>query len=82
MSVTDRCDKENRAFCAEWTSAGYIDQVAIGFGAVSLVTILFGVSTHSRRRRIWRAVAWLVFFQGVLLLVSFERWELNLVPML
>lgn len=64
LGVKDKCDSENQAFCAEWTSAGYIDQIAIGFGAVSLITILFGVSTHSRRRRIWRAVAWLTFFQG------------------
>ncbi|KAF9452390.1 hypothetical protein P691DRAFT_804913 [Macrolepiota fuliginosa MF-IS2] len=71
MSVTDGCDKENRAFCAAWTSAGYIDQVAIGFGAVSLLAILFGVSTHSRRRRIWGAVAWLVLFQALCQLTAF-----------
>ncbi|KXN90605.1 hypothetical protein AN958_03845 [Leucoagaricus sp. SymC.cos] len=71
LAVKDRCDEENRTFCAEWTSAGYIDQVAIGFGAVSLLTILFGVSTHSRRRRIWKAVAWLVFFQALCQLTAF-----------
>lgn len=62
--VKDDCDGKNRAFCAEWTSAGYVDQVAIGFGAVSLLAILFGVTTGSRRRRIWGVVSWLVFFQG------------------
>ena len=63
-SVTDHCEKENTAFCAAWTSAGYLDQLSVGFGALSLMAILFGVSTHSRRRRIWRAVAGLVMLQG------------------
>ncbi|KAL9711893.1 hypothetical protein Ac2012v2_004966 [Leucoagaricus gongylophorus] len=72
LGVKDKCDSENQAFCAEWTSAGYIDQIAIGFGAVSLITILFGVSTHSRRRRIWRAVAWLTFFQALCQLTAFS----------
>ena len=63
-SVTDKCEKENKSFCSAWISAGYIDELAIGFASVSLVAILFGVTTHSRRRRIWRAVFWLVLFQG------------------
>lgn len=63
-SVTDRCEKENKAFCAAWTSAGYLDQISMGFAGVSLLAILFGISTHSRRRRIWRAVAGLVMLQG------------------
>lgn len=71
VQVTDRCEKENRAFCAAWTSAGYLDQIAIGFASISLVAILFGVSTHSRRRRIWRAVAVLVFLQAVCQIASF-----------
>jgi len=66
LGVKDDCDSENQAFCAEWTSAGYIDQIAIGFGTISLIAILFGVSTHSRRRRIWKAIAWLTFFHGAL----------------
>lgn len=68
LGVKDECDSGNQAFCAEWTSAGYIDQIAIGFGAISLIAILFGVSTHSRRRRIWKAIAWLTFFHGALVL--------------
>jgi len=68
---TDRCEKENKAFCAAWTSAGYLDQIAIGFAAVSLVAILFGVSTHSRRRRIWRAVAGLVLLQAACQIATF-----------
>jgi hypothetical protein len=63
-SVTDRCEKENKAFCAAWTSAGYLDEIAMGFGATSSATILFGMSTHSRRRRIWSAVAGLVLLQA------------------
>ncbi|KAF4620318.1 hypothetical protein D9613_000682 [Agrocybe pediades] len=70
-SVSDRCEKENKAFCAAWTSAGYLDQIAIGFGAVSLVAILFGVSTHSRRRRIWSAVAGLLILQAAFQIVTF-----------
>lgn len=63
-SVTDGCEKENKAFCGAWISAGYIDELAIGFASVSLVAILFGVTTHSRRRRIWRAVFGLLVFQS------------------
>jgi hypothetical protein len=70
-SVTDRCEKENKSFCGVWISAGYIDELAIGFASVSLVAILFGVTTHSRRRRIWRAVFGLLLFQGTL--VSFHK---------
>ena len=65
-SVTDKCEKENKTFCGAWISAGYIDELAIGFASVSLIAILFGVSTHSRRRRIWRAVFGLLLFQGTL----------------
>jgi len=65
MSVTDRCDKENKAFCMAWTSAAFLNEIALGFGPISLLAILFGVSTHSRRRRIWAAVAGLVSLQGV-----------------
>ncbi|KAF8798722.1 hypothetical protein BYT27DRAFT_7202846 [Phlegmacium glaucopus] len=70
-SVTDQCEKENKTFCAAWVSAGYIDELAIGFASVSLVAILFGVTTHSRRRRIWRAVSGLVLFQAVCQISTF-----------
>ncbi|KAJ7072318.1 hypothetical protein C8F01DRAFT_1012000, partial [Mycena amicta] len=67
----DNCDEENRFFCAMWSSARYAVEVAIGFGALALIAIAFGVSTHSRRRRIWRAVAGLVVVQALLQLVAF-----------
>ncbi|KAF8161085.1 hypothetical protein B0H34DRAFT_653382 [Crassisporium funariophilum] len=70
-SVTDRCEKENKGFCAAWTSAGYLDQIALGFVSVSLAAILFGVSTHSRRRRIWRAVVALVLLQAACQVATF-----------
>ncbi|KAF8200820.1 hypothetical protein BJ912DRAFT_583647 [Pholiota molesta] len=70
-SVKDGCEKENKAFCAAWVTAGYLDEIAIGFAAVSLIAILFGVSTHSRRRRIWRAVAGLVLLTAVSQITSF-----------
>ncbi|KAK0446887.1 hypothetical protein EV421DRAFT_1931595 [Armillaria borealis] len=68
LTKTDECQNGNERFCASWTSAGYAVELGIGFSAVSLVAIMFGVSTHSRRRRIWRAVAGLVALQGELLL--------------
>jgi hypothetical protein len=63
-SVSDRCDKENRLICAEWTSAGYLEHLAVGFGFIALLALLIGVSTHSRRRRVWKAVAGLVTLNG------------------
>lgn len=69
-SVSDGCDKDNRGFCAAWTTAGYAAELSIGFGALSMLAIFFGVSTHSRRRRIWRAVAGLASFQGI---ISFRQ---------
>jgi len=69
--VSDSCEKENRVFCTSWTSAGYATELAIGFAALSLVTIVIGVSTHSRRRRIWRAVAGLVILHTLLQIMAF-----------
>jgi len=46
--------------------------IAIGFSAVSLAAIIFGVTTHSRRRRIWRAVAGLVTMAGELFMPFFN----------
>ncbi|OCH84679.1 hypothetical protein OBBRIDRAFT_798878 [Obba rivulosa] len=68
----DRCDKENKAFCLIWGTAGYSAELAAGFGAMALLTLLFGVTTHSRRRRIWRAVAALVAFHVALQLITFS----------
>lgn len=62
----DRCETENSGFCAAWTSAGYSVELGIGFSALAVVAILFGLTTGSRRRRIWRAVAGLVALQGAL----------------
>ena len=62
--VKDACEKENQAFCVEWTTAGYLSELATGFGAVSTLAIVFGVTTHSRRRRIWKMVAALVALHG------------------
>ncbi|KAI6134514.1 hypothetical protein EV401DRAFT_2052913 [Pisolithus croceorrhizus] len=59
----DRCEKENKIFCAAW--------LGIGFAATALVTLLFGVSTHSRRRRVWRAVAGLLVLHAIFQLVTF-----------
>ncbi|KAF8625400.1 hypothetical protein AX15_005368 [Amanita polypyramis BW_CC] len=69
--VSDGCDKEHRKFCAVWTTAGYASELSIGFGALSILAIFFGVSTHSRRRRIWRAVASLVSLQAIFQIMAF-----------
>ncbi|OJA18635.1 hypothetical protein AZE42_01780 [Rhizopogon vesiculosus] len=71
LSVKDKCDDENRLFCAVWTSAHYFTELGIGFAAMALVSLLIGVSTHSRRRRVWRAVAGLVILHAVFQLVTF-----------
>jgi hypothetical protein len=61
----ENCDKDDYKYiCAAWSSAYYLDQIALGIGALALVTVLFGVTTHSRRRRIWKTVAGLVFLAG------------------
>ncbi|KIM40139.1 hypothetical protein M413DRAFT_446296 [Hebeloma cylindrosporum] len=71
MSVTDRCENDNKAFCLAWTSAAFLNEIALGFGPISLLAILFGVSTHSRRRRIWAAVAGLVSLQAICQISTF-----------
>ncbi|KAI0266805.1 hypothetical protein BC834DRAFT_823389 [Gloeopeniophorella convolvens] len=70
-SVSDQCDDTNRYFCAAWTSAGFCAEIGIGFGAMALLALLFGVSTHSRRRRIWKAVAGLVALNALFSMVAF-----------
>ena len=64
MRVQDDCENDNKAFCMIWSTAGYFGELGIGFGAVSCLAILFGVTTHSRRRRIWKSVSVLVLFHG------------------
>ncbi|KAK2463282.1 hypothetical protein APHAL10511_004937 [Amanita phalloides] len=70
-SVSDGCDKENRNFCAAWTTAGYAAELSAGFGALTILAIFFGVSTHSRRRRVWRAVAGLISLQAIFQVMAF-----------
>ena len=61
---SDACERTYRSFCTLWSTAGYISYLAIGFGAVACVAIIFGVSTHSRRKRIWKVIAALVALHG------------------
>lgn len=70
LRVQDGCEDENRLSCAEWVSAQYFTELGIGFAAMALVTLLIGVSTHSRRRRVWRAVAGLLLLHGTQLVIS------------
>ncbi|KAG2015551.1 hypothetical protein CC2G_008812 [Coprinopsis cinerea AmutBmut pab1-1] len=62
--VKDDCDGKNQGFCAVWTGAAYVDYVSVGFGALALLSILFGMSTRSRRMRVWRALAGLAMMQS------------------
>ncbi|KAG2150952.1 hypothetical protein DEU56DRAFT_779314 [Suillus clintonianus] len=71
LRVKDKCDGENRLFCALWTSAQYFTELGIGFAAMGLAALVIGVSTHSRRRRVWRAVAGLVILHAVFQLITF-----------
>jgi len=71
-SVSDGCEKENRLFCVGWTSAGYLAQLAVGFGIMALLALLIGVSTHSRRRRVWKAVASLVTLNALFSMIAFS----------
>ncbi|RPD59759.1 hypothetical protein L227DRAFT_575754 [Lentinus tigrinus ALCF2SS1-6] len=56
----DGCDKGNKKFCMIWSTAGYFGELGIGFAIVACLAILFGVTTHSRRRRIWKSASVLV----------------------
>ncbi|KIY50368.1 hypothetical protein FISHEDRAFT_71971 [Fistulina hepatica ATCC 64428] len=69
--VSDKCEEENAGFCTAWSTAGYASELAIGFVAITLFSILIGVSTGSRRRRIWRAVAGLVLFSSLMQVIAF-----------
>ncbi|KAG6333630.1 hypothetical protein ID866_5455 [Astraeus odoratus] len=71
MRVQDKCEKENKIPCAAWVTAQYFTELGVGFAATALVTLLFGVSTHSRRRRVWRAVATLVLLHTCFQLLAF-----------
>ncbi|KAI0769445.1 hypothetical protein BD413DRAFT_558430 [Trametes elegans] len=60
MRATDGCEKENKRFCMVWGTGSYFGELGIGFAVVACLAIMFGVSTHSRRRRIWKSVSVLV----------------------
>ncbi|KAI0644685.1 hypothetical protein C8Q79DRAFT_1011703 [Trametes meyenii] len=60
MRVTDGCEKGNKRFCVVWGTASYFGELGIGFAVVAALAIMFGVSTHSRRRRIWKVASVLV----------------------
>jgi len=67
----DKC-ANNRRFCTEWSTAAYLSEIALWFTGLTVLAIMFGVSTHSRRRRIWKAVAGFILFDAVLQLVTFS----------
>jgi len=67
----DHCERENSSFCATWTGASYVDYLTLGFSAVAPLAILFGMSTHSRRRRVWKAMAGLTMLQCITGIISF-----------
>ncbi|EAU91657.1 hypothetical protein CC1G_09339 [Coprinopsis cinerea okayama7 len=69
--VKDDCDGKNQGFCAVWTGAAYVDYVSVGFGALALLSILFGMSTRSRRMRVWRALAGLAMMQTLSQVITF-----------
>ena len=64
MREADGCDKGNKKFCMIWGTAGYFGELGIGFAIVACLAILFGVTTHSRRRRIWKSASVLVALHG------------------
>jgi len=68
---SDACDETYSSFCTLWSTASYVSYLAVGFGAVACTAIVFGVSTHSRRKRIWKAVAALIALHGVSQLITF-----------
>jgi len=71
MKVRDRCEQENATFCAAWSSARYLVELAVWCAAVTLCAVAFGVTTHSRRRRIWRVVAALVLLHAAFQIAAF-----------
>ncbi|KAI0708958.1 hypothetical protein C8T65DRAFT_829877 [Cerioporus squamosus] len=60
LRAADGCEKGNKKFCMIWSTAGYFGELGIGFAIVACLAILFGVTTHSRRRRIWKSASVLV----------------------
>lgn len=64
FGVRDGCKHPGTLVCAAWTSAQYFSELGCWCAGAALVALLFGVSTHSRRQRVWRAVAGLVLMHG------------------
>lgn len=62
--VQDNCEKENKKFCMIWGTATYFSELGIGFAVVACLAIAFGVTTRSRRRRIWKSASVLVALHG------------------
>ncbi|OBZ70959.1 hypothetical protein A0H81_09021 [Grifola frondosa] len=58
--TVDGCEKENKTFCMTWSTASYLSELGAGFAIVACLALVFGVTTHSRRRRIWKSVSVLV----------------------
>jgi len=70
--VSDKCNEENKMFCVGWITAGYLTELSMGFAGVASLAIIFGVTTHSRRRRIWSAVAVLIAIHTALQIATFS----------
>lgn len=60
----DDCEESNRDFCTLWWTAGYAAETSVVFGGVAALGIIIGLSTRSRRRRMWKAIAGLEVFHG------------------
>ncbi|TBU48621.1 hypothetical protein BD309DRAFT_949156 [Dichomitus squalens] len=69
--VEDGCEKENKAFCMIWGTSSYFAELGIGFAVVACLAIIFGVTTHSRRRRIWKSASFLVALHVISQIVAF-----------
>lgn len=66
----DKCEGDNRSFCTLWWTAGYSAELSVVFGTAAALGLVVGVTTGSRRRRVWRAVAILVALHGMALFHS------------
>ena len=60
----DSCKHDNHYFCLVWTTAGFLSQLAAGFGALACFSIVLGSITYSGRRSTWGVVAALVMLHG------------------
>ncbi|KAL5528150.1 hypothetical protein ACEPAF_7286 [Sanghuangporus sanghuang] len=68
----DDCEGDNRYFCVMWWTAGYAAELGVVFGAGALMAVLIGVSTRSRRMRVWRAVAGLEGLHASFKIITFS----------